>query len=84
MTLTQRIAKARELARVRQEAHQIIIRNRREPSFNEREAKYHPQGYHLFFCIHDKHYFTACSNCKRTTQDGSKNMQKFLAKHKED
>jgi hypothetical protein len=81
MTLTQQINKARELARLRREARSLVIRNRREPSLNEQNAVYHPQGYGLFFCPHDKHYFSACTTCKRTHADGSKNMQKFLEKH---
>ena len=51
---------------------------RREPSLAEQKQTYHPPGYHFFFCIHDKHNFSACSACGRTQQDADFARDVFL------
>jgi hypothetical protein len=83
MSLESRIAKQRaanELARLRREAREVVLRSKRIPSLSEQKACYHPPGYGLFFCPHDKHYFTECTACKRTFKDGQENMKRFLSK----
>lgn len=52
----------------------------RDKSINEKDAVYHPQGYGIFFCVHDKHKFGACGACKRTLRDGECIKQRMLAK----
>ena len=41
------------------------VGTRREPSRSEREAKWHPQYYYVYNCIHDVPYVCACKHCKR-------------------
>lgn len=46
----------------------------REKSLNERDAEYHPQGYYLHFCHHDKTLYEVCSACHRTKRDAQRNL----------
>jgi hypothetical protein len=43
---------------------------KREASLNELKQVYHAPEHYLFFCIHDKHVFSACRRCERTQTDG--------------
>ena len=56
------------------------VRLKREPSVTEREATYHPYGYHLAACFHDKLYITPCTACGRTNKDAIAELNKLLAK----
>lgn len=49
-------------------------RIKREKSKNEREAEYHPQGYGLYICLHDKSYYEVCTSCKRTKREAQANL----------
>jgi hypothetical protein len=71
-----------ERMRLHREANASVSvkpRTVREQSTSEREAKYHPQGYFVFFCIHERHKFGACASCKRTRSDGEAIRRKMLA-----
>lgn len=43
-------------------------------SLNERDAKYNPVGYGLYFCLHDKSYYEICTACRRTTAEVQRNI----------
>jgi hypothetical protein len=62
--------------------NEVTPRTRREPSANEREAVYHPYGYHLAACFHDKLYIVPCSACSRTRNEALDNLSKLLNKIK--
>ena len=47
---------------------------RREKSNTESNAEWHPQGYGLHFCLHDKTYYEVCARCKRTRRDAERNL----------
>jgi hypothetical protein len=53
----------------------------REPSTNERDAKYLPRNYGLLFCPHGKSYFDVCTSCKRTRKRAHAEYQAFCTRH---
>lgn len=60
--------------------NEVTPRTRREPSKSETDAVYHPYGYHLAACFHDKLYITPCTACKRTNAMALDNLAKLLTK----
>jgi hypothetical protein len=46
----------------------------RRKSVNELLTEYHPQGYYLYFCFHDKTLYEVCSQCRRTRRDAQRNL----------
>ena len=81
-SLDARINRLRHLRKANEDSKQISIRLPREASLNEQNAKWHPRGYYLFFCIHDKHLFVECKTCQRTAEGAQANLQNFMRKHK--
>ena len=81
-SLDARINRLRSLRKLREDSKQIHLRTCREPSLNEANASWHPKGYYLFFCIHDKHLFAECRTCQRTAEGAQANLQNFMRKHK--
>lgn len=55
----------------------ITPRTVREPSSQEREAEWHPSGWGILFCPHDKSYFDVCAHCKRTRQRAQLEFELF-------
>jgi hypothetical protein len=51
----------------------------REESNGEAQREYHPQGHGLYFCLHNKSYFGACTACRRSKAEAKANFAKFLA-----
>lgn len=51
---------------------------KRRPSKTEMERLYVPYGYHKLVCLHDKLYFEACLQCRRTASEGQANFAKYL------
>jgi hypothetical protein len=47
---------------------------KREASNGEAKAEWHPQGYYLYFCFHDKSIYEICSACKRTNAEVKRNL----------
>jgi len=47
---------------------------KREPSALESNAEWHPQGYYLHFCYHDKTLYEPCGACRRTKTDAKRNL----------
>lgn len=47
---------------------------RRIKSSNELGEAYKPQGYGLYFCLHDKSYYEVCKTCRRTRRDAQRNL----------
>lgn len=71
----------RELGEALAFAKQITLRTVRERSAGEANAIYHPPNYGVMFCLHDKMYFHACAQCKRTQRDGGERRAAFMLKH---
>jgi hypothetical protein len=53
----------------------------REPSTNERDAKYLPRNYGLLFCCHGKSYFEVCPACKRNRKAAHLEYTAFCQRH---
>ena len=79
-SLDARINRLRLLRKANEDSKQISIRLPREASLNEQNASWHPRGYYLFFCIHDKHLFAECKTCKRDNSLAQMNLAKFMKK----
>ena len=77
-SLDARINRLRLLRKANEDSKQISIRLPREASLNEQNAKWHPKGYYLFFCIHDKHLFAECKTCARSAAIAQANLAKFM------
>ena len=46
----------------------------RRRSASESNREYHPQGYYLHFCYHDKTLYEPCNACHRTKKDAERNL----------
>lgn len=46
----------------------------------EPKQHYQKPGHGLFFCLHERSYFTECRNCRRTKSEGEANEQRFRDK----
>jgi len=70
------LALLRQLRGMHASASNGLMRSR---SKNEASPVRMP-GYYSFFCIHDKHKWNACRNCKRTQSDGNAQREEYLTK----
>lgn len=39
---------------------------------------YHPKGYYVVFCAHDRPYIVPCVRCKRSVKEAQANLAKLL------
>lgn len=57
------------------------LRIAREKSLNERDSVKRPAGHGLLFCVHNRHFFTPCTTCKRTQSEANRKREVYLSKH---
>lgn len=55
----------------------ITPRTVREPSSQEREAEWHPSGWGILFCPHNRSYFDTCHHCKRDRKRAQLEFESF-------
>jgi hypothetical protein len=82
-TLSKRIARKRlDAARKELYREPTIPRFIREASASEIEIAAEKRGHNIFTCVHGKHYFTPCVQCKRNNDDAKK-WEKFWREQSE-
>lgn len=75
------IDKARLAAVKTNQPKEPVLKTKREPSANEKEAEYLPIGYGILFCCHKRSFFEPCQSCKRDTKRANFLLKHFITKH---